>query len=410
VIQLLAPCPPPEPFALQKHRAHITFESSMALATPCTSPEFENGPAKPRLVSLREQVMEHWERETRARVEGADELRRSALVPSMSMLFDEVAASVAIEAPANMPRVETVAAAHGVERARQTSFSPVEIAHEFQIFRQAIFTVAEGPIEFNARQWRRVDGAIDDAMRAALRAFSSVQEQARRKVAATLAHDMRTPLAVIANGAQLLGISLDSDKAKTIAGKIENNATRMHEMISELLNALTFQGDAALVLKPSQFDALDLLREVRDQYVEEGGGQVAFEAGGDSTIGCWCRDALRRLLENLVNNALKYGDGASVKMAVRENRNRLIISVNNSGAAIPKEQRERIFDYLRRDNNVSAVPGWGIGLQFVKAVAEAHGGDVSVDSSPGRGTTFFVQLPLDCRPHIEEDSMGAPPI
>jgi hypothetical protein len=46
----------------------------------------------------------------------------------------------------------------------------------------------------------------------------------------------------------------------------------------------------------------------------------------------------------------------------------------------------------------------------VKAVAEAHGGDVSVDSSPGRGTTFFVQLPLDCRPHIEEDSMDAPAI
>jgi signal transduction histidine kinase len=56
------------------------------------------------------------------------------------------------------------------------------------------------------------------------------------------------------------------------------------------------------------------------------------------------------------------------------------------------------------------VPGWGIGLQFVKAVAEAHGGDVSVDSSPGRGTTFFVQLPLDYRPHIEENSIDAPAI
>lgn len=382
----------------------------MALATHHTSAEFEKEPAKTRLVSLREQVMEHWERETRARVEGADELRRSALVPSMSMLFDEVAASVAIEAPDGMPRSETVAAAHGVERARQTSFSPVEIAHEFQIFREAVFIAAEGPLQFNAGQWRRVDSAIDDAMRAALRAFSSVQEQARRKVAATLAHDMRTPLAVIANGAQLIGISQNSDRAKTLAGKIENNAARLNEMINELLNALTFQGDAALVLKPSQFDALDLLREVRDQYVEEGGGHVVFEASGDSTSGWWCRDALRRLLENLVNNALKYGDGVIVKMAVRENRNRLVMSVNNSGAAIAEEQRERIFDYLRRDNNVSAVPGWGIGLQFVKAVAQAHGGDVSVDSSADRGTTFFVQLPLDCRPHVEGALKNAPVI
>lgn len=343
-------------------------------------------------------MIEHWEREVRARVDGADTLRRSALTQGMTSLYDDVVSSFGSHANRVHHRG---AESHGIERARNTSFGPEQIVHEYQIFRESMLLVAEGRMEISLGQWRKVDSAIDNAMRRALRSFISVQEQARRKVAAELSHDMRTPLSVIANGSQLITLTTNLDTAKSSASKIQRNALRLTEMIGELVNALTFQGDATIELHPSHFDAMDLLLEVRDQYAQADSASH-FEAVGDQVTGYWCREALRRVLENLVNNALKYGDGKLVKMAVRQNRNRLILSVNNAGAPIAQKQRERIFDYLRRDNSVSAVPGWGIGLQFVKAVAEAHGGDVSIDSSLERGTTFFFQIPLDSRPYIAE--------
>lgn len=352
-----------------------------------------------QFASLQSEVIGHWEREVRARVDSADTLRRSALTQGMTALYDEVIAAVGDRS--NSAQTHDGAISHGVERARNTSFGPDHIVHEYQIFRESMLVVAEGRMEISLGEWRKVDSAIDNAMRSALRAFLGVQEQARRKVAAELSHDMRTPLSVIANGSQLISVTPSLDIAKSSASKIQRNAQRLTEMIGELVNALTFQGDATISLHPTHFDAMDLLREVCDQYAQANSASE-FEAEGDRVSGHRCREALRRVLENLVNNALKYGDGGLVKMAVRQNRNRLILSVNNAGAPIAQEQRERIFDYLRRDNNVSAVPGWGIGLQFVKAVAEAHGGDVSIDSSLDRGTTFFLQLPLDSRPFIDE--------
>lgn len=220
-------------------------------------------------------------------------------------------------------------------------------------------------------------------------------------MAAALSHDMRTPLAIIFNGAQLLSITPNLELARRAATKIESNAVRLTEMVGDLLDALTFQGGAKVALKLTHFDALELVKEVREQYVQGGNWTVIFEAHGEPVSGYWCRDSLRRALENLVNNAVKYGDGSLVQIFAHESRACLMLSVRNTGSPIQEEQRERIFEYLRRDHNASSVPGWGIGLPFVKAVATAHGGDVAVDSSKDRGTTFYIHVPLDCRPSVE---------
>jgi len=361
-----------------------------------------------RLLSIRDSVMRHWEREVRARVDGAGDMRGPALTQTLPVLFDDIAMALAMNAPMRKRGVETVddsPAWHGVDRARHTSFGPEQVVHEYQIFREAIATVAEGHVDIDAKQWKLIDQAINEATRLALRAFTSVQEEARRRVAAALSHDMRTPLAVISNGAQLLSITPNVDLARRAASKIEANAARLTEMIGDLLDALTFQGGAKLALRPAYFDALELIKEVREQYMSGGNWTIDFEATGASVSGYWCRDALRRALENLVNNAVKYGDGSGVQMLVSESCGSLMLSVRNTGAPIAQERREEIFEYLRRDNNISSVAGWGIGLSFVKAVAEGHGGRVSVDSSADKGTIFVLHVPLDSRPHIESSGL-----
>ena len=78
---------------------------------------------------------------------------------------------------------------------------------------------------------------------------------------------------------------------------------------------------------------------------------------------------------------------------------RVKVSVHTSGPCIAEEQMMHIFDYLWRDNHAPA-PGWGIGLPHVQNVAESHGGSVAVDSAPATGTSFILELPVDCHPCI----------
>lgn len=147
--------------------------------------------------------MERWEWEVSVGVEGAKALRELTSTQALPALFDDIAIALASNGPLRAKQGAHRAdspTAHGADRARHSSFGPAQVAHEYQIFRESISVVAEGRVEIDAGQWRRIDQSIDDATREALDAFTDIHEAARLRVATALSHDMRTPLAVIANG------------------------------------------------------------------------------------------------------------------------------------------------------------------------------------------------------------------
>lgn len=347
--------------------------------------------------------MDRWEREVRAQVEGARDLLRPVLTNTLPAFFDNIAEALSPDHPRQQGGSFTNAASvHGGERACMTPFGPDQVIHEYQLLRESIAAVAKGRVDLGEAEWAVIDRSINAATRDAVRAFTRIHEDLRHKVAAALSHDMRTPLSVVANGAQLLGMTSDWSVVRKVASKIEANAGRLDDMMGELLDALTTQGEAKIPLRLTRFDILDLAHEVREQYALGGDKDIAFEASGESVVGRWCRSSLRRALENLLNNAIKYGDRGAIKIIARQTRGRLILSVHNEGNPIPEEQHDRIFEYLRREAGPLSAMGWGIGLPFVKAVAESHGGSVCVDSSPATGTTFIVDVPVDARPFVKE--------
>lgn len=83
-----------------------------------------------------------------------------------------------------------------------------------------------------------------------------------------------------------------------------------------------------------------------------------------------------------------------------------MLSVHNKGNPTLMDPHNRIFDYLMREGHADSRPGWGIGLQFVKTMAESHGGSVMVDSSPENGTTFLINVLMDCRPFVVDTNKG----
>ena len=107
------------------------------------------------------------------------------------------------------------------------------------------------------------------------------------------------------------------------------------------------------------------------------------------------------MLENLIDNAIKYSArDTAIRVTFEERHGRMLLSVHNQGNPIPPEQVETMFQIFGRAKAAkdSKQKGWGIGLPYVRSVAESHGGSIDVHSEEERGTTFFVNLPLDSRP------------
>lgn len=351
-----------------------------------------------KFVALRDVTIARWEREIRARIDGAEQVSIPVLTNTIPAFFDNIAEALS---PSYQRRDATsntnAAAVHGSERARMTSFRPDQVIHEYQILRESIAEEAAGKVPLTASDWAIIDRSINRAVREAVREFVFIQDDLRRKLSAALSHDMRTPLSVILHGANVVQLAQDLAMAKRAASKISANAARLKDMMEELLDALTSKGGDQLPMTLSPFDIVELVDEVAAEYRRPGGVEVATHL--NSVEGFWCRGSIRRALENLINNASKHGDGQKVEVATSHTHGRLMLSVHNTGTPIPKERQAAIFDYLTREDAESTL-GWGVGLPFVKRVAEGHGGSVAVDSAIDTGTTFLIDIPVDCRPFV----------
>ncbi|WP_165390975.1 sensor histidine kinase [Pseudoduganella lutea] len=352
------------------------------------------------LLSMRDDVFDHWEASVRAEIKGAAELIGPALTDNLPSLYENLAEAISPGiARQTATENSTAAMAHGSERARLTCFGPHEVLREYQLFRDAIREVSRShKVAWPDAVWAAISRSVEIASCEALEEYAATHERTRRKVAAALSHDMRAPLSVMKNGAQLVCLTDDSALARRSAEKICRHADRLESMMCDLLDALTVLREETPPLILSNFDMLDLASDVAHQFSDGDGGP--FLVVGDSVEGHWCAPAMRRALENLVSNALKHGTAGEVQITTRERRGRLSLSVHNHGRPIPESKRERIFGYLNRHQG-DGVLGWGIGLSFVRSVAESHGGSAEVDSSAAAGTTFTIEVPVDCRPFVK---------
>jgi signal transduction histidine kinase len=350
-------------------------------------------------LALREDVLALWAQEVRARVEGARDLLSPILFNTLPVFYDNIAEALTPSYPRDNATSHTNAAsAHGGERARMTPFGPDQVIQEYQIFREAIAATAPGRLALGIAEWHVIDTSINTAVVEAVRAFMLGHDDLRKRVAASLSHDMRTPLSVIATGASLVQVAPDLATARRGAERIDRNVQRLAQMVDELLDVLTDHSRVDITLDLSCFDIQELVQAVAEESNE--GGLGTFEATGKPVTGYWCKAAMRRALDNLASNAQKYGDGGVVRINADETHGRLVLTVHNSGNHIPKDRHNGIFEYLQRGTDSASEVGWGIGLQFVKGVAEAHGGTAAVDSSREAGTTFIVDIPVDCRPFV----------
>jgi PAS domain S-box-containing protein len=223
-----------------------------------------------------------------------------------------------------------------------------------------------------------------------------LERDLRERFVSSLSHDLRTPLTAAKMSAQLIPRQPNlPDKVYSLAAKVKHNIDRADQMITDLLDANRIRAGQGL---PVELAPCELRQVVVDTLEDLGTVHgERFELRGEERIqGNWDAGALRRLVENLCNNAIKYGDTTSrVTVSLKQEGEEAELAVHNWGNPIPASEQESLFQYFTRTKSAEASGkrGWGIGLTLVKGVAEAHGGSVQVESSQEKGTTFRVRLP-----------------
>ncbi len=227
------------------------------------------------------------------------------------------------------------------------------------------------------------------------------ERELRERFVATLSHDLRTPLTAAKMNAQLIiRKGSDPEILYKAAVRISENIDRSDRMIRDLLDANRLNAGEQLPLDVSECDLNGLVLTTLDELAQIYGDRFVVEVA-ENIIGRWSCSGIKRIIENLCNNAIKYGSNErSVAVRIsREGSEHVMISVHNWGNPIAPHDQATLFQQYRRTDSAMAGKqrGWGLGLSLVRGLAEAHGGEVRVESSPEKGTTFFVKLPIDTR-------------
>jgi PAS domain S-box-containing protein len=235
---------------------------------------------------------------------------------------------------------------------------------------------------------RELDAAIEELERsnAELEQFAYVAS-----------HDLKEPLRMVSSYLQLLerrhADDLDGDAREFIEFAVDG-AERMQEMIRDLLEY------SRVGRRDGEFEAVDceaVLGEVqRNLEVAIDEQDATVEVGSLPTVR-GDRSRLVELFQNLVSNALKYSGESTPHVEVTATRaagdeDRWEITVADNGRGIPEDRIDRVFDLFYRSDVQDST---GIGLALAKKIVESHGGDIRVESTPGEGATFYVELPVD---------------
>ncbi|MGB3543656.1 ATP-binding protein [Rubrivirga sp.] len=212
-----------------------------------------------------------------------------------------------------------------------------------------------------------------------------------------VSHEVKNPIFAVFGYLEALGSdSLSTDQRKRYAGKGLANLQRLNRLFSDLIEIAKLEYREDLV-RPTSFSAQSLIEEVGemlDPKAEAKGLELSYD--NDALEVFADRNRIRQVLVNLIDNAIAYSDEGSVRCRMRRHLDKARIEVVDTGRGIPQDHVDRIFDRFYRVDTARSRKegGTGLGLAIVKQILEAHGETIHVESTKGRGTRFWFELPL----------------
>jgi signal transduction histidine kinase len=237
----------------------------------------------------------------------------------------------------------------------------------------------------------------------------------QRNFVSMASHEFRTPLAIIDGHIQRLISRCDrvtTDELTHRARKVKSMVRRMTQLIDNLIgSARLIDGPIELYYHPTQVDLRWLLRDScllqREltpdaQILEPVEAVQQLNVYGDASL-------LSQLFSNLLSNAVKYSpDGALIEVAAAQEDAEVVVSIKDHGIGIPEVDQERVFERYFRAGNTSGISGSGVGLSLVRSIVDLHRGDISLESTEGKGSRFTLRLPSSAATQVRTASGAGP--
>jgi two-component system phosphate regulon sensor histidine kinase PhoR len=224
-------------------------------------------------------------------------------------------------------------------------------------------------------------------------------EDIRRDLISNVSHEFRTPISSIKLLAETLldGAMKDAEVAQDFLKKIDLETGKLQQMTEELSVLAKVEGQGSVPDKGATDiqKLIDHSVERLSTLAEKNGVSVGIDVQQVLPSPVIDRDQIESVLVNLIHNAIKFtGRGGRITVSARKETDCILVSVSDTGIGIPQEELPRIFERFYKVDKSRATQGSGLGLAISKHIISAHGGRIWVESSEGKGSTFYFTLPL----------------
>jgi signal transduction histidine kinase len=283
---------------------------------------------------------------------------------------------------------------HGRDRANTSDYTVDQVVHEYIIFHRTLTDFLKSKDAYDVEVSDLLKYVIETSILKSVGSFARSIQETQEKLIGTLAHDIRNPLAAAQLSLQMIKQDKDGIWGEKMRDTAERSVRKAISLVEELMDGITVQAGEGMMLNFEEKNISKDLKWAYDDAQEIYASEILFKAPDHAIIGVFDATAVRRMLENLIGNAAKYGSSLQpITLNVQDATDHIKISIHNHGKPISPEKQLHIFDFLgREDHNDNQLHSWGIGLTLVQIVAQAHGGTVELDSHADRGTTFTTTL------------------
>jgi len=353
----------------------------------------------------RETLLDQW----RARVRdlpSARRLDRPTLDDHVPALIDELIAALE-SAPLDVSPATYIGgspAIHG-RRRYEADYDIVEVVAEYNVLRGCLLDLVEGnEPALRGSSFRVINGVLDAAIGVAVQTFATEQalevQRRRDEYLSFIVHDLRTPLNAVALASDVLDQTwpetADGERAAGMLKMLRRNVGQLQGLVDRvLMESAQIDKQAVQNLKRRDVDLWLLVEALIDdlQPLSTTSGSELINQVPADLVAYADSKLLRRVLQNLLANAMKYAPRSRVTVQARplDASGAVECRVTDDGPGIPRERLAVIFDKLETD--AGHDDGVGLGLAIVKTIVEAHGGAVGCSSEQGKGTEFWLRLP-----------------
>jgi signal transduction histidine kinase len=257
--------------------------------------------------------------------------------------------------------------------------------------------------------------AATDALEDSYRKLRELQK-VRDDLLKMIVHDLKTPLTAILATLEMLldgDYGTVGDSQRQVLTDAEGKADDLLQLIDDLLEVARLE-EAALPIVREPIAPAALLAEIAHEWsvrLQQEGATAVVEVSDDAPIFRADKGLLRRVLANLVQNALAHsGHAITLRLGARRDGSGILLTVADTGPGIPREYHDIIFGKFQqiRTGAVPRVRSSGLGLTFCRLAVEQHGGRIWVQSTEGEGSAFHILLPLETVPHVPSEARIAP--